>query len=187
MATTTGDAIPDGASIIEVHVADVQQLFNSLDPAPFRDRDLDPKAEEFIVEWGRELPHEAQLALRVHLDRAQVLENETQILRNAIHRFFHDRSASRRLQLRQLLRRGRISLGIGLAFLAASITASQMVEDWALGGNLADILRESMLIGGWVAMWRPLEIFLYDWWPVRGEARLLARLSTMPVQVICRP
>jgi hypothetical protein len=48
---------------------------------------------------------------------------------------------------------------------------------------LGVILRESVLIGGWVAMWRPLEIFLYDWWPILAEARLFDRLSVMRVQV----
>ena len=38
-------------------------------------------------------------------------------------------------------------------------------------------------IGGWVAMWRPMEIFLYDWWPVRAEARLSDRLTAMPVRI----
>jgi len=28
-------------------------------------------------------------------------------------------------------------------------------------------VRESLLVGGAVAPWRPLEIFLYDWWPIR--------------------
>ena len=44
-------------------------------------------------------------------------------------------------------------------------------------------MRESLLIGGWVAMWRPLEVFLYDWWPIRAEARLFDRLSAMPVRI----
>jgi hypothetical protein len=39
-----------------------------------------------------------------------------------------------------------------------------------------------MIIGGWVAMWRRLEIFLYDWWPIRSERKLFDRLSAMPVR-----
>ena len=35
---------------------------------------------------------------------------------------------------------------------------------------------------GWVSVWRPLEVFLYDWWPIRNEARLSERLSAMPVR-----
>jgi hypothetical protein len=32
-------------------------------------------------------------------------------------------------------------------------------------------------------MWRPIEIFLYDWWPIRAEAALDDRLSVMPVRI----
>jgi hypothetical protein len=45
------------------------------------------------------------------------------------------------------------------------------------------MVREGFLIGGWVAMWRPLEVFLYDWWPILGEVRLFDRLSGMPVHI----
>ena len=48
---------------------------------------------------------------------------------------------------------------------------------------MLDVVRESLSIGGWVAMWRPMEIFLYDWWPIRAEARLYGRLSAMPVRI----
>jgi len=50
-------------------------------------------------------------------------------------------------------------------------------------GALGGILLEGLLIGGWVAMWRPLEIFLYDWWPIRAQARLFDRLADMPVTI----
>lgn len=42
--------------------------------------------------------------------------------------------------------------------------------------------RESLTIGGWVST-RPLEVFLYDWWPIRKEARLSDRLAVMPVRI----
>jgi hypothetical protein len=28
-----------------------------------------------------------------------------------------------------------------------------------------------------------LEVFLYDWWPIRAEANLFDRLAAMPVQI----
>jgi DtxR family transcriptional regulator, Mn-dependent transcriptional regulator len=49
--------------------------------------------------------------------------------------------------------------------------------------RVGEILRESLTIGGWVSMWRPLEIFLYDWWPIRSEAQLSDRLAAMPVRI----
>jgi hypothetical protein len=50
---SAGDPIPPKCPVIEVHVSELRQLFNAIDPSPFRDKDLDPKAEEFIVGWAR--------------------------------------------------------------------------------------------------------------------------------------
>ena len=60
---SAGDAVPQHCQIIEVRVAELRQLFNAIDPSPFRERDLDSRAEEFIVEWARDFPRDARLAL----------------------------------------------------------------------------------------------------------------------------
>jgi len=41
---SAADPIPPKCGVIEVHVTELKQLFNSIDPSPFRNRDLDPKA-----------------------------------------------------------------------------------------------------------------------------------------------
>ena len=178
-----GDALPENCRVIEVRVAELRQLFHSNDPSPFRERDLDPAAERFIVDWSRELPTDARLALVVHLERGAGRTDEVAILRDAIREFFGQREVATRRTLRELFRRGRISLAIALAFLTSSI----LVGDWVAGmfpeNRFIQVFREGLLIGGWVAMWRPIEVFLYDWWPIRAEAFLFARLSSMPVRI----
>lgn len=87
------------------------------------------------------------------------------------------RQAHRRLRLHW--RRGLISLVIGLAFLAATMAGGQMLGD----GEVATLLQESLVIGGWVALWWPMEMFLYDWWPLMGERMRYRRLTFMPVQI----
>ena len=82
-----------------------------------------------------------------------------------------------------MFRRGRISLVIALAFLTASIAIGDAVASYVSEARLGGVIREGFLIGGWVAMWRPLEIFLYDWWPIRADAQLFDRLAAMPVRV----
>jgi hypothetical protein len=86
--------------------------------------------------------------------------------------------------LRQLLRRGVISLGIGVAFLAVFFMLAELCHQILGEGRLATLFREGLLIVGWVAMWRPLEIFLYDWWPIVGERRLFDGLNNIPVRVV---
>jgi hypothetical protein len=41
-------------SVLELHVNELRQLFNAMDPAPFHERDLDPNAVQYIVDWARE-------------------------------------------------------------------------------------------------------------------------------------
>jgi hypothetical protein len=168
---------------IEVHVAELRQIFDAMDPSPFHDRDLDPKAAEYIVGWARELPRHAALALLIHLDRSAGLPDEAVLCGDAIRQFFSGRSAAARRRLKQLFRDGRVSLGVGLAFLVAAFATSQLIAGLTLVSGFGELLREGVLIGGWVAMWRPIEIFLYDWWPIRAEARLYDRLAAMPVRI----
>jgi hypothetical protein len=169
--------------LIEVRVAELRQLLNAIDPSPFRERDLDARAEEFIVDWAREAPRDAPLGLLVHLERRAGLPDEAAILRDAVAQFFAQRAEATRRRLRLLFRVGRTSLLIGLVFLTAVVALGGFVETALAGRRLGAILRESLIIGGWVAIWRPLEIFLYDWWPIRAEQRLYERLAGMPVRI----
>lgn len=180
---TAGDPLPSNCELIEVRVAELKQLFNAIDPSPFREKDLDRNAEEFIVSWAREVPSDAQLALVVYLDRPAGMPEEAAILRDALREFFTYRRDSERRRLSQLFRVGRKSLLIGIAFLAVAIAVTDVVARALAGFQMAGLLRESLLIGGWVAMWRPLEIFLYDWWPIRAEVSLFSRLAAMPVRI----
>jgi hypothetical protein len=159
-------------------------LFNAIDPSPFHERDIDPRAEEFIVGWSRDLPADVPLALLVYLERAAGPPTEAAAFRDAVHEFFAQKAATTRRGLRDLFHRGRISLLIGLAFLAVSIGVGNALQAYVADSRLADVIREGTLIIGWVAMWRPIEIFLYDWWPVRADARLFDRLSAMPVRIM---
>jgi hypothetical protein len=64
-----GDPNPANCELIEVHVSELKQLFNAIDPSPFRERDLDPNAEEFITDWAKEASPAAVFGLAVYLDR----------------------------------------------------------------------------------------------------------------------
>src|SRR4029450_7075656 len=104
--TSAGDPILPKCFVIEVHVGELKQLFDAIDPSHVRDRDLDPKAAEFIVGWAKDLPRDASLALVVDLDREAGLPDEAAVLRDAIHEFFKHRAEAQRQRLRELFRVG---------------------------------------------------------------------------------
>lgn len=180
--------IPCGAGVadmldMDVHVRELRQLFNEIDPSPFNKRDLDPSTERFIVEWATEAPASEELRLVIHADTRPVSDEAEDVVRRAVPEFFAGRAVATRRGLRGLFHRGRISLLIGLGFMAVALTVASLLDRPAGTTALAAVLRESLLVGGWVAMWRPIEIFLYDWWPVLAKARRFDRLAAMPVEI----
>lgn len=165
-----------------LYLNDVAQIFDSMDPYPFHERDLDADAEAYIVASAQELP-QRPAGIAVYLDRTSVDAKVTRDLEKAIHEHFSRKRQLASRELHDLLRRGWISLLIGLAFLGTLLAASEAVGQ-RTEGTLALVLSESLVIGGWVALWRPLEIFLYDWWPIVGQRRTFALLSRLPVYVV---
>lgn len=167
---------------IEIRIEEITQLFNTLDPFPFRDRDLDREAEEFIVGWARELPRERPIEIVVHLPRAASRSDKARQLGDALSRYFAYRAEMVGRDLKELFRVGRLSLAIGLAVLALCILLRGELERHVAGGY-GGLLAEGLLILGWVANWRPIEIFLYDWWPLLRRRNLFRRLAAAQVRL----
>lgn len=169
---------------LELSIANPMQLFNSMDPAPFRERDLDVEVVAYILEWAHETARDAPLGLHVTLPRGSGFEGAAGVLADAVHESFRQRASSNRRKLKRLFRDGRHSLLIGLSFLAMAIFISDYISGLISNESSAWLLQESVVIGGWVALWYPLNIFLYDWWPIRAEIRLFDRLGNMEVSVL---
>jgi hypothetical protein len=170
---------------ISLKLRDLNQLFNSMDPSPFIEKDLDDDAEEFIVSWAQEYSADTPIRLRIHLDQWPS-EDPKELVKTAVHNHFAHRAQIADLEFKRLMKQGRTSLLIGLVFLSACLISSRLLLGRDVG-TWAAIVRESLTIAGWVAMWRPMQIYLYDWWPVRRRGRVFRKLSHMPVEVTGTP
>lgn len=177
--TTTGVRETE-KGLLEISLKNISQLFNSMDPSPFYDRDLDIHAEQFLVSWAQELPKDAPLKLRLHLKELPPGDNPAEWITQGIHHYFAERARLTRVEFHHLLKQGRTSLAIGLSFLVSCLMISELLASSRVG-VVPGLLRESLNIVGWVAMWRPLQIYLYDWWPLRQQEALYHRLSIIPV------
>ncbi len=166
---------------IMLRLRDLAQLFNSMDPSPFVERDLDADAEEYIMSWAHELPSDRDLELVIQLSNPAPADRVAGV-EDAVRRYFAARATIKRLEFGQLLRRGRLSLVVGSVFLATCLLLGQLVAKSG-AGPVSTILREGLTIAGWVAMWRPLEIYLYDWWPLFEQRRRLDLLARIKVRI----
>jgi hypothetical protein len=167
---------------VELNLRDINQLFNTIDPSPFREKDLDHDAEEFMVSWTREFPLNERVVLVIYLNELPAGEAFGPMTEQAIQNYFAYRARLTQMEFRQLMRDGRHSLLIGGLFLAGCLIASHALLGEA-SGTFLSVARESLTIAGWVAMWRPMEIFLYEWWPLRRRWRVYEKMSLMKVEV----
>jgi hypothetical protein len=180
--TDTNNSIPATATKIEISLSRLPQLFNSLDPSPFHERDLDHDAEDYIVGSAEEASRHRPFALVIHLPADQLPAQGLPDLQEAIQNYFAYRRDQESRRLRLLFRDGRMALLIGLSFLFCCVLLRELASSFG-NDSATDIFGEGMLIIGWVAMWRPLEIFLYEWVPISRRCRILAKLAEMPVIV----
>jgi hypothetical protein len=168
--------------VIELQVDDIAQLFHTLDPFPFRERDLDREAEEYIVGWARELSARGAIRIRIHHPDTDLQAKAALELHEAFGHYFADRANATQRDINELFRIGRWSLAIGLAILITCLLLAHIVVSALFANPLRRLLEESLLILGWVANWRPLEIFLYDWWPLVRRRDLYWRLSKAVIE-----
>lgn len=171
---------------IELRLREVSQLFNSMDPAPFHEKDLDHDAEEFIVSWAQEYPLKEPLTLKIYLEEWP-REDPVEMIQKAVHHYFAYRTEISRRDFKHLTKQAQTSLLIGLAFLATCLFGANMIRTYNSDQIWAAILEESLTIAGWVAMWRPIQLYLYDWWPVYQQIGLYKKLSQVPAEVIRSP
>ena len=170
------------SNVITLRLRELTQLFNSMDPSPFVERDLDADAEEFITSWARELPANRELELVIQL-AVPASQDRLAGVEDAVRRYFATRTTIKKLEFSQLMRRGRLSLSVGIIFLVSCLLLGQLIARSGSGAAV-NIIQEGLTICGWVAMWRPLEVYLYDWWPLLEERRRLDLLARIRVRIV---
>jgi hypothetical protein len=173
----------DGAILIEMKLQEIMQIFDSLDPSPFYQKVLDRNAEEYITEAVMDFPSYTQLKLVVYLPEKEMQKEAALELDQAIHNHFTYKVNQAQRELREKFIGGRIALIIGLVFLSSTLIANLAIASQP-DNVINQVIRSSLLIIGWVAMWQPVNTFLYEWWPVRRKMKIYQKIRAMDISII---
>ncbi len=182
MTTRARYRVEDGRSCIDLKVRFSRQLFDTRDPAPFRERDLDAAAVDYLLAAAQEIPRKRPLAIVVTVSEEPEPRLSPDVIVEAVRGHFTHEAGQVERRLREHVRRGQMILGVGLTVLVVFLTLAEFTASLP-EGPLREILREGFVITGWVAMWRPLEVLLYDWWPHIDERRRIRRILEAPVSI----
>jgi len=174
--------MPQGElGVIEVRVREVPQLFNTLDPFPFRERDISAPVDQYIVEWAEKLPQGQPIQIVVHV-QSPTNERATTDISDATTTWYSEKEKTQENAIRALFRDGRRAFFIGMTLLSACLFLAWLLSQ-NYKGPFAHLMQESFVIIGWVVIWRPVEIFLYDWIPLMRRRKLYHRLAASKVTV----
>ena len=171
-----------GVPSIELKLRSPRQLFDERDPAPFRERDLDDDAVRYIVSSFRELRDQSNVKVQLYFESLGEFEQNPRDLERALHSFFRYEADMRKRDLRGIFHQGIISLAIGLTFLfLCTWFATQF--DSSHKPFWESMVHEGLLVVGWCSMWKPISIFLHEWWPIADDVMTLSKLSNVEVEI----
>lgn len=168
------------SAAVNIYVRDLSQLFNSLDPSPFWDRDLDREAAQFIEEEFSEKLAADTWNLYVHAHGGGTSPKD---LQTALENYYGRMASSSRRAIREHLWSSEWTLVAGVCVFLLSMGLRSMLG--GLLGTLPQILDEGLIILAWLALWRPAEMLLYGWVPLRRKQQLYDRLAG--IRVFVRP
>ncbi len=168
-----------GAATVNIHVRAVSQMFNSLDPSPFWDRDLDRDAAQFIEDEFRDKLSAGAWHLHVYAQEGTTLAADLQA---ALETYYERLANSERRALREHFWMAQLTLAGGALIFLLSMAVRRFASSaW---GPLPVALDEGLIILAWLALWKPAEALLYEWAPLYRRRRLYERLAGIQISVL---
>jgi hypothetical protein len=102
----------------------------------------------------------------------------------AIDRYCRHKMLESKRALNELLWGGLKALQVGVLFLAGCLVlAAAIARSNVAPGSLGDVLTQGLTIIGWVSLWRPVEAFLYEWWPLWRDVRVYDYIQRMEIAI----
>lgn len=129
--------------------------------------------------------HRGEVCLQIRLAEISVSDDVGPLIdevRGGVHRWAESQHAHRERSLAARRRFGYSTLAVGVILLFALITASRSVN----AGNslsLSWIVAQGLTIAAWLALWYPLEHFIFGLWGQREGARAFAILASATVKI----
>ncbi|NMB78200.1 MAG: hypothetical protein GYA23_03815 [Methanomicrobiales archaeon] len=174
----------NGRILIELTLSSVDQLFHSFDPSPFHKKELDPEAERYIVDIVDDFSRETEFHIIIYLPEDIRNSAQAQKIPEAIRNHFQYRALMQNQLYKERSRYGKFTIIVGLVFLAIATLASHAVADHFPDSLPALLVAKALEVAGWVAMWEPVTVHLYQLWPIIKQRRIYEKIAGMEIDVL---
>ena len=172
------------ATVETLYLADLNELFRAPEPDPFGGRAESESGMSRLLAAMRVRPRRA-VRVKFVIPASQITPDLESRCRAAVQAYCALRIGQLKLQNASLWREGWATLARGILFLAACMIGSKIfAEPQYLPGFLGRFLDEGFIIAGWVALWYPLDVLLYQHWPVNRDRGIYESLEKMAMEFV---
>jgi hypothetical protein len=168
--------------VLELTLKSQSELLDGMAPSCFGGQILRHEIADYFLEQIAAIPRKKPIKLILYFPEAEFVQADH--IARVIKEYFESCRSIEQRRLHRVLRDGRVALLMGLVVLFIANGLAEGIRATSLR-RLPIELANGLEIFGWVALWRPAELLLYEWIPVRSKKNQLARLAAM--EVACHP
>ena len=172
-------------SDIELRISHPIQFYNLLDPAPNDEKEINKATESYIMDSLENMPNDKSSSAKIVLYLEQTLYDNEEIrtdMEQAIHSHFALRLCTTNQKYKLAMSKGRRYLARGMIFLLTCLILSSVVTSIYNQNDIIYAIGQSFVVIGWVALWKPVEFYLYDRHDILDEKKMLRRLEKITVE-----
>jgi len=110
---------------------------------------------------------------------------EVTAIQRKLKEFYQTDTLELKNELRQMHIETRVSLSKGIPIMVIALSLDFFIDSWKDPKTYWEfILIESFDIIGWVSMWKPMELMLYERWPLNRKLKAFDKMLTVPIKII---
>jgi hypothetical protein len=141
---------------------------------------LNREFEDYIFNSAKNYALDKKIKLIIHIPKEQ---KDMDLIKYTIHKHFEYKAKEISLQLKQQFYQWIINIIIGILFLVLCLILVEVLEVFSYI-NIVKILKESLLIIGWVALWEPVSFILFGWRTKKRDKLLCEKLSLVSISIV---
>jgi hypothetical protein len=170
---------------ITLQLSNIKHLFKEPEFDPFICEDNVSSGIDQIISEIKPQSLKPKVRTTILLPANQISENLEQSVTQAVQRYCRAKIEQITSDLSLLRGRGIRALQRGLVFLAVCLLLSTLFDGLeSVPGLLRRLLSEGFLIAGWVSLWYPIELLLYEWGPYWREKQIYRRIEQMELEIL---
>lgn len=165
---------------------DIRRLFVAPARDPFSAGGMAKPGIETLLDSLGSGPPRGGDSVRIELPPGKLEEARRMDPAGAVRRYCRSRIEECEGELAAMRRDGRRALWIGFGMITVCLTLAAAAGEASWMPRFGKVCAESLTVLGWVSIWHPAEMLLFDRWPLRRAIRALAVLEKAEISLVAR-